>query len=240
MKIRRIITAAAIAAAGTATLFGAIGARDAERIAIDHSGAGNAEFVFSERDRDDGRTIWEVSFYDDEKEYSYDIDEETGDIIKAEWEIERWERSGKDIPEAEALSRVLSDAGVTEDETSYLRIRRDREHGDTIYEIGFSADGVEYEYDIADNGTVISRSVKRTYCPERADAISIEEASRIALDLVDGADEDDLRIREDLDDGRIIYEGSIYLDGYEYEFEIDGRSGRVTDFEREREHWHHR
>ena len=40
-----------------------------------------------------------------------------------------------------------------------------------------------------------------------------------------------------MDDGRTIYEGSIYYDGYEYEFEIDGHSGRFLDFERERERW---
>ena len=38
----------------------------------------------------------------------------------------------------------------------------------------------------------------------------------------------------DRDDGRLEYEGTIYYDGMEYEFTIDGYSGAVRDWEAER------
>ena len=60
--------------------------------------------------------------------------------------------------------------------------------------------------------------------------ISEEEAASIALAEVSGATENDIRIHKDTDDGRNIYEGSIYYDGVEYDFEIDAQSGQIIDW----------
>ena len=88
MKIsKRIMMTAAALAAGTA-LFASVGATEAEMIAVSHSGAGDARFVHTERDRDDGRQIWDVGFYAGDTEYSYDIDADTGDILKYDWELD--------------------------------------------------------------------------------------------------------------------------------------------------------
>ena len=110
---KRIMMTAAALAAGTA-LFASIGATEAEMIAIDHSGAGNARFVHTERDRDNGRRLWEVGFYSGDTEYSYDIDADTGDIVKYEWELDWWDLDGEDISENGALAAALGDSGVDE------------------------------------------------------------------------------------------------------------------------------
>ena len=47
--------------------------------------------------------------------------------------------------------------------------------------------------------------------------ISEKEAEEIALDKVPGATTDDLRMKLERDDGRLIYEGDIRYDGMEYE-----------------------
>ena len=65
--------------------------------------------------------------------------------------------------------------------------------------------------------------------------ISEEEASSIALAEVSGATAEELRIHKDNDDGRNIYEGSIYHDGVEYDFEIDATSGAIIDWSSEME-----
>ena len=236
-KLKKTIMTAAVALAGTVA-FAAIGARDAESIAIDHSGVERARFIHTEKDRDNGKAIWEVEFYDGDKEYSYDIDAESGDIVKADWELDWWDRSGDEISEEDALYMALDDSGVKESDTDYLRVHAERDDGDIIYKVKFYSGDTMYEYEIADNGTMVSKSEELE--TRRGDSsISIEEAKGIALSLVDGATEDDMRIHQDWDDGRVTYEGSIYLDGFEYEFELDGRTGRVIDFERERDrrHW---
>ena len=231
--IKKILLITVIALT-SAALFAAIGSRDAETIAVNHSGVEDARFIHTEKDRDDGRAIWDVSFYDGDREYSYDIDMDTGDILKAEWELDWWDRGGSVINEEEALASALRDASVEEKDTAYLRVHSDRDDGMLFYDVRFSDGSYRYEYDIADNGTIVSKSVKMESKAADDSAISQDEAESIALSLVDGATADDMRIRQDWDDGRMTYEGSIYLDGFEYEFEIDGRTGRVIDFERDR------
>ncbi len=68
--------------------------------------------------------------------------------------------------------------------------------------------------------------------PDNTTQISEAEAKKIALAQVPGAKESDIREFEiDYDDGRLEYEGSIYYNEMEYEFEIDGYSGAIRSWE---------
>ncbi|HJB04112.1 MAG TPA: PepSY domain-containing protein, partial [Candidatus Evtepia excrementipullorum] len=52
---------------------------------------------------------------------------------------------------------------------------------------------------------------------------------------VPGATASDIyEFETDRDDGRLEYEGTIYYDGTEYEFTIDGYSGAIRDWDVER------
>ncbi len=67
-----------------------------------------------------------------------------------------------------------------------------------------------------------------------ADTADIGEAKvkEIILDKVPGAVESSIyEFEREMDDGRIQYEGSLYHDGYEYEFEVDGATGTVLQWE---------
>ena len=50
------------------------------------------------------------------------------------------------------------------------------------------------------------------------------------LERVPGATESDVRIRLDRDDGREVYEGELYYDRTEYEFEIDASTGSFLEW----------
>ncbi|MBP3486562.1 MAG: PepSY domain-containing protein, partial [Oscillospiraceae bacterium] len=53
-----------------------------------------------------------------------------------------------------------------------------------------------------------------------------------ALAQVPGATVDNIReFGVDYDDGRLEYEGKIYYDHMEYEFEIDGYSGAIRSWD---------
>lgn len=69
--------------------------------------------------------------------------------------------------------------------------------------------------------------------------LSEEEASAIALAQVDGATEEELRIKKDTDDGKNIYEISIVHDNVEYDFEIDAANGNILkqSSEMEEDNW---
>ena len=63
--------------------------------------------------------------------------------------------------------------------------------------------------------------------------ISSDDAVAIVLQKLPEAKESDVRVRLDTDDGRTVYEGSVYLSGsrQEYEFEIDASTGEIISWE---------
>ena len=153
-----------------------------------------------------------------------------------------------------AKAAAIEAAGFSEADVTFVSAELDRRNGIEFYDIDFHADGKEYDYDIdAFTGTVIGSET-----PERADkddkALSVKDtpensassksessakiseadAKKIALAQVPGAKENDIREFEiDYDDGRLEYEGSIYFEEMEYEFEIDGYSGAIRSWESE-------
>lgn len=65
-----------------------------------------------------------------------------------------------------------------------------------------------------------------------ASMISEDEAKQIALAKVEGATEQDIRkFKSEYDNGRLEYEGKIYYDSQEYEFEIDGYTGEILEWD---------
>lgn len=59
--------------------------------------------------------------------------------------------------------------------------------------------------------------------------IGLEKAKSIALAQVSGATSGDIvKAYKDYDDGRVEYDVEIIYGGYEYEFEIDGDSGKIV------------
>lgn len=67
-----------------------IGLDKAKAIAFAHAGLTEGEVAFAkgELDRDDGRLVYEIDFYSAGREYEYDIDAATGEIL--EWDVERY------------------------------------------------------------------------------------------------------------------------------------------------------
>ncbi len=66
-------------------------------------------------------------------------------------------------------------------------------------------------------------------------AVSEADAKKAALDRVPGAVERDLRMELEYDDGRYVYEGDIYYQQKEYEFEIDANNGSFLKWSEERD-----
>ncbi len=63
----------------------------AKEIALQNAGFSKDEvtFIRTEKDRDDGRTVYEIEFYTkDRTEYDYEIDADTGDIISYDSDAE--------------------------------------------------------------------------------------------------------------------------------------------------------
>lgn len=147
--------------------------------------------------------------------------------------------SASAITEEQAKSIALKDAGVAESDAQFLWVEKDYEDGRAVYDVEFYADGTEYDYEIdCSTGEIISSDFDmERYYPNTENSgtiISADQARDIALAKVPGATEKDIRIHLDRDDGYQIYEGEIYYDRMEYEFEIDALTGTVIAWSAER------
>ena len=60
-------------------------------IALEDAGVKEEEAtgIRVKKDRDDGRTVYEVTVYVDAEEYSYEIDADTGDILESDYEVDK-------------------------------------------------------------------------------------------------------------------------------------------------------
>lgn len=177
-------------------------------------------------------------------------------------------RQMEPIPIETAKAAALEASGYKATDVDFTAASLNVRNGVQYYGIDFTADGVNYAYDVdALTGKVISHNGKvdektepsteqnqaitsaeqsqTTPSTEQSNnligenktatsdsKITAEKAKQIALDQVPGAKEQDIREFEvDHDDGRLEYEGKIYYDHKEYEFEIDGYSGAIRNWE---------
>lgn len=134
---------------------------------------------------------------------------------------------------AKAMNVAMEHAGVTECYTH--RIEEDMEHGRAVYEIEFFAGNTEYDYTIAkDTLEILSydQDIEGWGLPEgeTGSAVTLEQAIQLVLERVPGAGSTDVRIEYERDDGRELYEGEVYYDRTEYEFEIDASTGTFIEW----------
>ena len=146
------------------------------------------------------------------------------------------------IGEDAARQAALTHAGLAESDVTFIRSHLDWDDGRQVYDVEFyTSDYTEYDYEIdAATGDVLSYDYDAEYYSggtggnTSGTAITAEEAKALALAQVPGATESDIwEFSTDRDDGRLEYEGEIIYDGTKYEFEIDGYSGTIRNWEAE-------
>lgn len=148
-----------------------IGKDAAKAAALTHAGvtADSITEYECELDRDHGAYIYEIEFKSGNCEYDYDINAETGAVVKFQKDQDD-DRNDDDNDEDHILSdstatyigkdaaksAALTHAGVTADAIQDYSCELDIDFGKARYEIDFKTGGIEYEYEIdAVTGTVL-------------------------------------------------------------------------------------
>lgn len=135
------------------------------------------------------------------------------------------------IDEAQARSIALEHAGVAESDAKFYRVERDSDDGRAVYEVEFYSGNTEYDYEIsAETGEILSYdSDIEGWAAQSGNAegsaVTLEQARALVAERIPGVSADSVQIEQDRDDGRDIYEGEVYYDRTEYEFEIDASTG---------------
>ena len=147
---------------------------------------------------------------------------------------------GTAITAEQAKEKALAHAGLSSSQVTFVQAKLDWDDGRQVYDVEFyTADYKEYDYEIdASTGAVVKYDYDAEYAipqqPSGSQSITADQAKEKALSQVPGATASDIYDFEaDYDDGRIQYEGKIIYNGMEYEFEIDGYSGSIREWESE-------
>lgn len=148
------------------------------------------------------------------------------------------------LTEAEAKAKALAHAGLKENQVTFVKVKKDYDDGRQVYEVEFyTSDYTEYDYEIdAYTGKILDYDYDaEDYKPSagtqgstQTGTLSAEEAKALALAQVPGATLSDIKeFERDNEDGRLVYEGTIRYGDREYEFEIDGYSGAIREWDSE-------
>lgn len=145
-----------------------IGVSKAKKIALTNVGLAEnvASFIKAKLDRDDGRYVYDIEFYNGNTEYDYEIDAVNGSILEKDWDIKNYStpkpsgNTGGDnsifIGEAKAKEIALNHSGILDSSIRRIKCSLDKDDGRWEYEIEFVVNGIEYEYDIdATNGNIL-------------------------------------------------------------------------------------
>lgn len=164
------------------------------------------------------------------------------------------------VDAAGAETIAFEDADITADMAEHVRTKEEREHGENVYEVSFTVDGVEYEYLIReDDGMILEwemdgRDLGDAVAEEslkdslenasgsedkssgKSDSlIGLKRAKEIVLSDagLDAANVSFSKIKFEKDSRQVIYEVEFYQGRQEYEYKLDAYSGEILKMERD-------
>lgn len=153
-----------------------------------------------------------------------------------------------------AKAIALDAAGISETGASFSTAELDSRNGTDYYDVEFTANGQEYEYDIdAITGVVINSNNQTTPStgteqststpPATTAPTSVTEAKakEIALDHAKLKADQVVFLQSSLDwdDGRQVYEVEFYSkDNKEYDYTIDAATGEILSYDYDTENTH--
>ena len=190
-----------------------IGEAKAKEIALQDAGVSESDIsrFQSSKDRDDGKTLYEIQFASDDTEYEYEINAKDGEILN--YSTESLNNNGNNNATSNG-----TDAGQAQNNT------QNNTQSNTENDTQNNAQNNTQNSGQNNSGTTQNVNVQ----------ISEADAKAAALERVPGATEQDLRMELDRDDGKYIYEGDIIYQQKEYEFEIDANTGNFLKWSEER------
>ena len=143
------------------------GLEEAKAKALAHAGlkADQVSFTEAELDWDDGKQVYDIEFYTaDFKEYDYEIDAKTGEVLEVDYDAESFTppaSSGTVITREKAQEIAL--AKVPGADASHIKkLKLDKDDGKQVYDVEIIYNGAEHEMEIdAVTGKILEYEMDR-------------------------------------------------------------------------------
>lgn len=120
---------------------------EAKAIALEHAGVltQDALFIQAQLEYDDNRQVYDLEFVAQGREFDYEVDAETGEVLGYDADADAYDAQSGTITAEAALSIALEKAGATREQVKVTKAQRDLDDGRAEYEIEFVLNGLEYE-----------------------------------------------------------------------------------------------
>ncbi|MGL6200037.1 MAG: PepSY domain-containing protein [Lachnospiraceae bacterium] len=136
------------------------------------------------------------------------------------------------ITEDEAKTKALAHAELEGKEVTYTRVNQDTKDGQEVYEVEYTYEDKQYAYVVnALTGEIISHENEADTSANAGNDIGEEAARALILEKAQGAEDKDIVIERNTNDGQAIYKGTVVHEGKTYEYEIDAVNGTITKWE---------
>lgn len=137
---------------------GEIDADQALSIALEDAGVSEDDIYSykTERDRDDGISVYDIEFDTDYGDYSYEIAADGGRILSSDYDVDDWYiRSAEASPITEDDAKAIVQSKVPGSSSEDIRIREERDDRETRFEGELFYDDAKYEFEIDERTGVI-------------------------------------------------------------------------------------
>jgi len=151
---------------------GLISMEDAKTRALTHAGltAGQVTFTKQKIEWEDGRQVYDLAFYTgDAKEYDYEIDALTGEILSFDYDTEHdtppaSTGSGDSSISMEEAQKIALEKVSGASSSHVKKLELERDDGRLLYEVKIIYNAVEYELEIdAATGTILKFESESIY-----------------------------------------------------------------------------
>lgn len=213
----RNVSSKTVKQSGAASDKAYIGQEEALKIACGHAGiaVSEAQHIEVEFDSEKGIMAYEVEFEDSLKEYEYDIDAVTGEILKFEIDSKKGAAASATGHHGGSADNYSADAGNQGGEIGH--------HGESAD--GFNTSAGNQGEEAGHHSESAGKDAQASGSAYIGEAAAWQIAFGHAGVAEDSAAKKEIEL--DSDDGRMIYEIEFEVGKTEYEYEIDAKNGDI-------------
>lgn len=192
-----------------------ISEEQAKATAFAHAGVNENDILTLtiSKDRENGVEVYEIDFTTADKSFDYDVKTSDGSILNSSYRVnnagtEQQQPSQQTTPDSDDNVNPSTDSNTSTDTTPEATAPAGSDSSSNTTP-STSNDG--------QTGSAVTE--------QQAKAIALKDAG------VSEADVAFIRVEEDWDDGRAVYDVEFYINGKEYDYEIEKSTGKILSFD---------
>ena len=189
---------------------------EAKKIALNHANLTSKEvsFINAEADMDNGVEFYDIEFYNNNKEYDYEISAADGKIIEYDYDVEGYGESTNVSNNNSSNTNKQNTTTTNKNTSSTNKQNNNKTNNNAVY---------------------TNKPNTNTNSNTSSNKISADKAKKIALNHANLTSNQVsyVQVEADFDDYTPSYDVEFYHNNVEYSYEINANTGNIISFEKD-------